>query len=217
MRRFFLIAGAMMVLMIIPQTTVWAQDTEFTPAQMEQIRKMFEEWSKQQRQPPAGAASGGRRAPPAKKKSVRADHGRHHKTVNPVRYRNSPVVAACRVDGPSTPDPLSRLRKPSLVVTSTFTLTKCNNGGARDCDKKCRDSTRSASCRSSIPKSRTGSAWLPNSRLNTGGPKATNRDDKRHQDGIRHHGLPVQRCIQPARRHHPGPHGPVQPDPRLAA
>ena len=57
MRRFFLIAGAMVVLMIMPQTTVWAEDAEFTPAQMRQIRKMFEEWSKQQRQQQQAAAA----------------------------------------------------------------------------------------------------------------------------------------------------------------
>ena len=65
MRRF-LIAGAMMALMIVPQTTVWAEDAEFTPAQMKQIRKMFEEWSKQQRQqqPPPSVAAPSKAAPP---------------------------------------------------------------------------------------------------------------------------------------------------------
>jgi hypothetical protein len=67
MRRF-LIAGAMMALMIVPQTTVWAEDAEFTPAQMKQIRKMFEEWSKQQRQqqPPPSVAAPSKAAPPKK-------------------------------------------------------------------------------------------------------------------------------------------------------
>lgn len=38
-----LIAGAMMALMIVPQSNVWADDDEFTPAQREQIRKMIQE------------------------------------------------------------------------------------------------------------------------------------------------------------------------------
>ena len=87
MRRFFLIMGTMIVLMIVPQTTVWAEDAEFTPAQMKQIRKMFEEWSAQQRQqqpPPSVAAPSP--APRIQKGDFRAGHGGHHKTVNPIRH-----------------------------------------------------------------------------------------------------------------------------------
>lgn len=38
-----LIAGAMIALMVVPQTSTWAEEEEFTPAQREQIRKMIQE------------------------------------------------------------------------------------------------------------------------------------------------------------------------------
>ena len=61
MRRLFVIAGAMAVLMMMPHTTGWAEETEFTPAQMKQIQKMFEEWQAKQQAMPGRAP-----APPAK-------------------------------------------------------------------------------------------------------------------------------------------------------
>ena len=48
MRRL-LIAGALAALMIVPQTHGWAEEAAFTPAQLKQIKRMFEEWSKQQK------------------------------------------------------------------------------------------------------------------------------------------------------------------------
>ena len=134
MRRFFLIAGAMMVLMIIPQTTVWAQDTEFTPAQMEQIRKMFEEWSKQQRQPPAGAVARPP-APPAKKKSSVPTMG--DTTKQSIRYGQE-FSGGSGLQGGRTIYARPFVKAPKTILGGyiDFTLTKCNNGGARDCDKK---------------------------------------------------------------------------------
>ena len=87
MRRL-LITGAMMVLMIVPQATVWAEDAEFTPAQMKQIRKMFEEWSAQQRQqqpPPAAGAVARPPAPPAKRGLPCRPWGTPQKP-NPIRH-----------------------------------------------------------------------------------------------------------------------------------
>ncbi len=48
MRRL-LIAGALAALMIVSQTQGWAEEATFTPAQLKQIQKMFEEWSTQQK------------------------------------------------------------------------------------------------------------------------------------------------------------------------
>ena len=87
MRRFFLITGAMIVLMIMPQATVWAEE-EFTPAQMKQIRKMFEEWSKQQRQkqrpPAAGGPAIAAPSPPPKMRSTIPTMG--DTTKQSIRY-----------------------------------------------------------------------------------------------------------------------------------
>lgn len=132
MRRFFLIAGAMMVLMIIPQTTVWAQDTEFTPAQMEQIRKMFEEWSKQQRQQQPPPAAG---APPAQKRPSMPTMG--DTTKQSIRY-GTEFSGGSGLQGGRTIYARPFVKAPKTILGGyiDFTLTKCNNGGARDCDAK---------------------------------------------------------------------------------
>ena len=130
MRRFFLIAGAMMVLMIIPQTTVWAQDTEFTPAQMEQIRKMFEEWSKQQRQQQPPPAAG---APPAQKRPSMPTMG--DTTKQSIRY-GTEFSGGSGLQGGRTIYARPFVKAPKTILGGLhrlYNLTKCNNGGARDC------------------------------------------------------------------------------------
>ena len=130
MRRL-LIAGAMMVLMIMPQTTVWAEDAEFTPAQMKQIRKMFEEWSKQQRQqqPPPVAA------PPARMGASVPTMGDTSKQS--IRYGQE-FSGGSGLQGGRTIYARPFVKAPKTILGGyiDFTLTKCNNGGARDCDAK---------------------------------------------------------------------------------
>ena len=130
MRRL-LIAGAMMVLMIMPQTTVWAEDAEFTPAQMKQIRKMFEEWSKQQRQqqPPPVAA------PPARMGASVPTMGDTSKQS--IRYGQE-FSGGSGLQGGRTIYARPFVKAPKTILGGyiDFSLTKCNNGGARDCDAK---------------------------------------------------------------------------------
>ncbi len=138
MRRFFLIAGAMAVLMIMPQTTVWAEDAEFTPAQMKQIRKMFEEWSKQQRQqqqqPPAAGSVARPPAPPTRKGSSMPGMG--DTTKQSIRYGQE-FSGGSGLQGGRTIYARPFVKAPKTILGGyiDFTLTKCNNGGARDCDK----------------------------------------------------------------------------------
>ncbi len=130
MRRFFLITGAMIVLMIVPQTTVWAEDAEFTPAQMKQIRKMFEEWSAQQRQqqpPPSAGAVARPPAPPAMGDT----------TKQAIRY-GTDFSGGSGLQGGRTIYARPFVKAPKTILGGyiDFSLTKCNNGGARDCDAK---------------------------------------------------------------------------------
>ena len=130
MRRL-LIAGAMMVLMIMPQTTVWAEDAEFTPAQMKQIRKMFEEWSKQQRQqqPPPVAA------PPARMGASVPTMGDTSKQS--IRYGQE-FSGGSGLQGGRTIYARPFVKAPKTIIGGyiDFSLTKCANRGARDCDAK---------------------------------------------------------------------------------
>ncbi len=137
MRRL-LITGAMMVLMIVPQATVWAEDAEFTPAQMKQIRKMFEEWSKQQRQqqpPPAAGAVARPPAPPAKMGS--SVPGMGDTTKQSIRY-GTEFSGGSGLQGGRTIYARPFVKAPKTILGGyiDFTLTKCDNGGARDCDPK---------------------------------------------------------------------------------
>lgn len=138
MRRFFLITGAMMVLMIMPQTTVWAEDAEFTPAQMKQIRKMFEEWSKQQRQqqpPPAAGAVARPPAPPAKMRP--SVPGMGDTTKQSIRYGQE-FSGGSGLQGGRTIYARPFVKAPKTIIGGyiDFSLTQCANGGARDCDAK---------------------------------------------------------------------------------
>ena len=137
MRRFFLITGALVVLMMMPQATVLAEDAEFTPAQMEQIRKMFEEWSKQQRQqqqPPAGAVARPP-APPVKKGPSIPTMG--DTTKQSIRY-GTEFSGGSGLQGGRTIYARPFVKAPKTILGGyiDFTLSKCDNGGARDCDPK---------------------------------------------------------------------------------
>ena len=136
MRRFFLIMGTMIVLMIMPQTTVWAENAEFTPAQMEQIRKMFEEWSAQQRQqqpPPSVAAPSP--APPHKGGPSVPAMGDTTKTQ--PRY-GVDFSGGSGLQGGRTIYARPFVKAPKTIIGGyiDFSLTQCANGGARDCDAK---------------------------------------------------------------------------------
>ena len=136
MRRFFLIAGAMAVLMIMPQTTVWAEDAEFTPAQMKQIRKMFEDWysERQKMDKGAPAATPPPMAPPPKEISAPA-MGDTSKTQ--IRY-GVDFSGGSSLQGGRTIYAKPFVKAPKTIIGGyiDFTLTKCDNGGARDCDAK---------------------------------------------------------------------------------
>ena len=134
MRRL-LITGAMMVLMIMPQATVWAEDAEFTPAQMKQIRKMFEEWSKQQRQqqpPPAAGAVARPPAPPAKMGT--SVPGMGDTTKQSIRYGQE-FSGGSGLQGGRTIYARPFVKAPKTIIGGyiDFSLTRCDNGGARDC------------------------------------------------------------------------------------
>ena len=139
MRRFFLITGALAVLMIMPQATVWAEDTEFTPAQMKQIRKMFEEWSKQQRQqqqpPAAGGPAIAAPTPPPQMRSSMPTMG--DTTKQSIRY-GTEFSGGSGLQGGRTIYARPFVKAPKTILGGyiDFTLTKCDNGGARDCDAK---------------------------------------------------------------------------------
>ena len=133
MRRFLLITGALAVLMIMPQTTVWAQDAEFTPAQLKQIRKMFEEWSKQQRQkqrpPAAGGPAIAAPTPPPKMRSSMPTMG--DTTKQSIRYGQE-FSGGSGLQGGRTIYARPFVKAPKTILGGyiDFTLTKCNNGGA---------------------------------------------------------------------------------------
>lgn len=139
MRRFFLITGAMIVLMIMPQTTVWAEDAEFTPAQMKQIRKMFEEWSKQQRQqqPPPAAGGPAIAAPKPPARTGSSMPGMGDTTKQSIRY-GTEFSGGSGLQGGRTIYARPFVKAPKTILGGyiDFTLTKCNDGGARDCDAK---------------------------------------------------------------------------------
>ncbi len=142
MRRL-LIAGAMMALMIVPQTTVWAEDAEFTPAQMKQIRKMFEEWSKQQRQqqpPPAAGAVARPPAPPAKMGASVPTMG--DTTKQSIRY-GTDFSGGSGLQGGRTIYARPFVKAPKTIIGGyiDFTISDCNGkpgsahqkGSTRDC------------------------------------------------------------------------------------
>lgn len=134
MRRFFLIAGAMMVLMIMPQATVWAEDTEFTPAQMKQIRKMFEDWSRQQQAPATRGQGIATPAPPSQKGSSVPTMG--DTTKQSIRYGQE-FSGGSGLQGGRTIYARPFVKAPKTILGGyiDFTYSKCGGGGARDCDK----------------------------------------------------------------------------------
>ena len=142
MRRL-LITGAMMVLMIVPQATVWAEDAEFTPAQMKQIRKMFEEWSAQQRQqqpPPAAGAVARPPAPPAKMGASVPTMG--DTTKQSIRY-GTDFSGGSGLQGGRTIYARPFVKAPKTIIGGyiDFTISDCNGkpgsahqkGSTRDC------------------------------------------------------------------------------------
>ncbi len=147
MRRFLLITGAMVVLMIMPQPTIWAEDAEFSPAQMKQIRKMFEEWSKQQRrqqqqQPPpaAGGPAIATPAPPTKRGASVPGMGDTTKTQPRFGVDFS---GGTGLQGGRTIYARPFVKAPKTIIGGyiDFTISDCdgkpgsahNKGGSRDC------------------------------------------------------------------------------------
>lgn len=129
MRRVLVIAGAMAVLMMGPHTTGWAEETEFTPAQMKQIQKMFEEWQAKQKAMPGKAPT-----PPAKMGPSMPAMG--DTTKKSIRY-GTDFSGGSGLQGGRTIYARPFVKAPKTIIGGyiDFTLTRCQ-GGARDCDKK---------------------------------------------------------------------------------
>lgn len=127
MRRVLVIAGAMAVLMMGPHTTGWAEETEFTPAQMKQIQKMFEEWQAKQQAMPGKAP-----APPAKMGPSVPTMG--DTTKQSIRY-GTDFSGGSGLQGGRTIYARPFVKAPKTIIGGyiDFTLTRCQ-GGARDCD-----------------------------------------------------------------------------------
>ncbi len=127
MRRL-LITGALMVLMIVPQPTVWAEG-EFTPAQMEQIRKMFEEWYSERQKMEKDAPAPPTAAPP-KEISVPA---MGDTTKAQPRY-GVDFSGGSGLQGGRTIYAKPFVKAPKTIIGGyiDFSLTRCS-GGSRDC------------------------------------------------------------------------------------
>lgn len=126
MRRVLVIAGAMAVLMMGPHTTGWAEETEFTPAQMKQIQKMFEEWQAKQQAMPGKAP-----APPAKMGPSVPTMG--DTTKQSIRY-GTDFSGGSGLQGGRTIYARPFVKAPKTIIGGyiDFTLTRCQ-GGSRDC------------------------------------------------------------------------------------
>lgn len=134
-----LITGALVALMIVPLAQGQAQEAEFTPAQLEQIRKMFEEWSKQQKMEelenadvPAGdmPAAGIPPAPPSQGRDMPA---MGDTTKTQPRY-GVDFSGGSGLQGGRTIYAKPFVKAPKTIIGGyiDFSLTRCQ-GGARDC------------------------------------------------------------------------------------
>lgn len=134
-----LMTGALVALMIVPLAQGQAQETEFTPAQLKQIRKMFEEWSKQQEMEemedagmPAGdmPAAG---APPAPPSQGRDTPTMGDTTKAQPRY-GVDFSGGSGLQGGRTIYARPFVKAPKTIIGGyiDFSLTRCQ-GGARDC------------------------------------------------------------------------------------
>lgn len=149
MRRLLVIAGAMAVLMMMPPTTGWAEDAEFTPAQMKQIRKMFEEWysqrQKMERKAPRAAAptvaSPQVAAPPPQAQGPSMPT-MGDTTKQSVRY-GTDFSGGSGLQGGRTIYARPFVKAPKTIIGGyiDFTISDCdgkpgakhNSGGSRDC------------------------------------------------------------------------------------
>ena len=130
MRRL-LITGALMVLMIVPQPAVWAEG-EFTPAQMEQIHKMFEKWYSERQKMEKGAPAAARppMAPPPKEISSPAMGDTSKQSI---RY-GTDFSGGSGLQGGRTIYAKPFVKAPKTIIGGyiDFSLTRCS-GGSRDC------------------------------------------------------------------------------------
>ncbi len=130
MRRL-LIAGALTALMIVPQTHVRAEEAEFTPAQLKQIQKMFEEWS-QQRKMDEDAPMAAPPLPPPPRSEVPT---LGDTTRAKPRY-GLDFSGGSTLQGGRTIYAKPFVRAPKTIVGGyiDFTITDCD-AQSRDCDK----------------------------------------------------------------------------------
>jgi len=124
-----LIAGAMLALMIIPQTNAWADGEEFTPAQEEQIQKMFQDWYTKQQMMGGGMTQ---IDPPSldlsEKMPALGD------TTKQVQRFGDSFTGGSGLQGGRTIYAKPFVKAPKTIVGGyiDFTLTDCA-GAARDC------------------------------------------------------------------------------------
>ncbi|MCH7615978.1 MAG: hypothetical protein IH978_09655, partial [Nitrospinae bacterium] len=126
-----LIAGAMLVLMIVPQTQVWAESEEFTPAQQEQMQKMFQDWYKKQQMMGGGMTQ---IDPPSldlsEKMPALGD------TTQRIQRFGDTFTGGSGLQGGRTIYAKPFVKAPKTIVGGyiDFTITDCN-GGSRDCSR----------------------------------------------------------------------------------
>ena len=130
--RQLLIAGALATLMIVPQAQVMAEESEFTPAQLKQIRKMFREWSRQQKMNEPADGRAFMDAPPSR--------GEESPTFGDTtqakpRYGQD-FSGGGTLQGGRTIYAKPFVRAPKTIVGGyiDFTITDCD-ARSRDCDE----------------------------------------------------------------------------------
>ncbi len=124
-----LIAGAMLALMIVPQTSAWADGEEFTPAQEEQIQKMFQDWYSKQQMMGGGMTQ---IDPPALDLSERMPA--LGDTSKRVQRFGDTFTGGGTLQGGRTVYAKPFVKAPKTIVGGyiDFTITDCN-GSSQDC------------------------------------------------------------------------------------
>ncbi len=127
-----LMAGALAALMIVPQTHGWAEEAEFTPAQLKQIRKMFEEWSAQQKKDERMDGTGPAVSPPSREPEIPT---LGDTTRAKPRYGQD-FSGGSTLQGGRTIYAKPFVRAPKTIVGGymDFTITDCD-APSRDCDQ----------------------------------------------------------------------------------
>jgi hypothetical protein len=126
-----LIAGALLAHMIVPQTSAWADGEKFTPAQQEQMQKMFQDWYTKQQMMGGGMTQ---IDPPSldlsEKMPALGD------TTKQVQRFGDTFTGGGSLQGGRTVYAKPFVKVPKTIVGGyiDFTITDCN-GASRDCSR----------------------------------------------------------------------------------